>query len=151
MKTLFIDMDEVICSFEQGVRLLKPDIIWNQENVNKVCLKHPRLFLELPKITGAKESLDVLSHYFDIYFASVPMWIVPESYMDKRLFLEDMFGDWVKHKLILTHNKGVLKGDFIVDDRTVHGVDQFQGKHIHFGTKEFPNWETVTNYLLKNK
>lgn len=29
--------------------------------------------------------------------------------------------------LILAHNKGLLKGDYLVDDRIQNGVDTFEG------------------------
>jgi hypothetical protein len=41
----------------------------------------------------------------------------------------------------------LLRGDFIVDDRTRRGVDRFEGEHVHFGTERFPNWATVLEYL----
>jgi 5'-nucleotidase len=34
-----------------------------------------------------------------------------------------------------------------VDDRTRHGVDKFQGMHIHFGTPDWPDWQPVLAYL----
>jgi hypothetical protein len=50
-------------------------------------------------------------------------------------------------RLILTHHKNLNKGDFIIDDRIHRGVDKFEGKHIHFGTAEFPDWKSVVEYL----
>ncbi len=57
-------------------------------------------------------------------------------------------GDLAYKKLILSHNKGLLKGDFLIDDRTVNGVSEFEGEHIHFGSENFPNWESVIKYML---
>lgn len=148
MKTLYVDMDGVICCFESGIRALEPDVEWTGENIDRICESNPRIFLSLPEIKGSTEALNFLKNHFDVYFASTPMWNVPHSWMDKRIYLFDRF-PWAEKKLILTHNKGLLRGDFIIDDRTVHGVDSFQGKHIHFGTNMFPNWETVINYLMK--
>jgi len=30
-------------------------------------------------------------------------------------------------------------------------VDKFGGEHIHFGTERFPDWKSVTEYLLKKE
>lgn len=144
---LYCDMDGVICCFETGVKAYEPKMKWEREDVDRVCEANPRLFLTLPEIEGAKQALNKLNEKFDIYFLSTPMWNIPESYMDKRIYIESMF-PWAEKKLILTHNKGLLKGNFIIDDRTVNGVDKFQGYHIHYGTEKFPNWETITNFLL---
>jgi hypothetical protein len=34
-----------------------------------------------------------------------------------------------------------------VDDRKKNGVDRFAEEHIHFGTEDYPDWKTVTEYL----
>ena len=38
-------------------------------------------------------------------------------------------------------------GDYLIDDRLKRGADSFAGEHIHFGTKEFPDWASVMIYL----
>ena len=38
-------------------------------------------------------------------------------------------------------------GDYIIDDRTAGGVDNFVGEHIHFGTEKYPDWDAVMRYL----
>lgn len=146
--TLFVDMDGVICCFDTGVRAIEPDMIWDDENVNRVCEANPRVFSTLPAIDGAKEALDILKDHFNIYFASTPMWNVTESWMDKHGYIKKNF-PWAEKRLILTHNKGLLTGDYIIDDRTVNGIAEFKGEHIHFGTTAFPNWDSVVNYLMK--
>tara|TARA_B100000768_G_C10943638_1_gene234739 strand:- start:124 stop:267 length:144 start_codon:yes stop_codon:yes gene_type:complete len=43
-----------------------------------------------------------------------------------------------------------LIGDYLIDDNPCNGASEFQGKWIHFGSKYFPDWKTVLEYL-KNK
>ena len=57
-------------------------------------------------------------------------------------------GDVAHKRLILSHHKNLNVGDFLVDDRTANGASSFQGKHIHFGSNEFPDWESVCKFLL---
>jgi len=40
-------------------------------------------------------------------------------------------------------------GDYLIDDRTANGVDEFKGEHVHFGTAAFPDWDSVVSYLVK--
>jgi 5'-nucleotidase len=68
--------------------------------------------------------------------------------MEKRLWVEKYLDENVKQKLTLTHNKHLFKGDIIIDDTTSHGVDKFEGEHIHFGQSQFPDWNSVLNHLL---
>jgi 5'-nucleotidase len=53
----------------------------------------------------------------------------------------------VRKKLILSHHKNLLIGDYLIDDRRFNGASEFRGKWIHFGSKAFPNWSSVLNYL----
>ncbi len=75
------------------------------------------------------------------------MWKVPESYMDKRIWIKDHFGDDFNKRLTLTHRKELSIGDFLIDDRLKNGAEKFTGKHIHFGTELFPNWYSVLKYF----
>jgi 5'(3')-deoxyribonucleotidase len=75
------------------------------------------------------------------------MWDIPESYSDKRLWLEKYYGDLAKKRLILTNRKDLAIGDFLVDDRLKNGSEKFKGKFIHFGTGAFPDWKAVSSFL----
>jgi 5'-nucleotidase len=57
-------------------------------------------------------------------------------------------GEVAYKRLILSHHKHLNKGDYIIDDRTKNGVEHFEGEHIHFGTEQFPDWDSVCGYLL---
>ncbi len=50
-------------------------------------------------------------------------------------------------RLILTHNKNLNNGDYLIDDRLKNGADKFKGEHIHFGKDEFLGWEEVVEYF----
>jgi 5'(3')-deoxyribonucleotidase len=57
-------------------------------------------------------------------------------------------GEAAKKRLILSHNKHLNIGDYLIDDRTANGAGKFTGMHIHFGTERFPDWDSVVSYLL---
>jgi 5'(3')-deoxyribonucleotidase len=63
------------------------------------------------------------------------------------MWVETHLGKSANKKLILCHNKGLVKGDFLIDDRIANGVADFEGEHIHFGTEQFSGWEDVLDYL----
>ena len=75
------------------------------------------------------------------------MWSVPNSFIGKRIWIENHFGDKAKKRLILTHRKDLNIGDYLVDDRLKNGAAEFTGTHIHFGTNEFPDWKITYEYL----
>jgi len=148
---LYVDMDGVIADFNNAIKKINADVKtdWTMiEAVEKVCQENPNLFLTLDLIPGAHDSIMKLNDHFDIYFLSTPMWSLPTSFTDKRLWIEKHFGHKFERRLILTHRKDLNHGQFLVDDSKRHGVDNFNGIHIHFGQQPFPTWKEVEEYLM---
>lgn len=153
---LYLDMDGVVADFEKGIVDLAPELADFRNypdqaelsiKIDETCYANPDIYHNLPPMLGAVEAVKALSKSFDIYFLSTAMWTLPESFTGKRLWIEEHFGELGRKRLILTHRKDLLKGDFLVDDRTHNGAGEFEGEHIHFGTDRFPNWEVTTKYL----
>ncbi len=99
---------------------------------------------------GAIEAYTELAGLFDTYILSTAPWNNPSAWSDKLIWVKKHLGDVAYKRLILTHHKNLNRGDYLVDDRTKNGVDQFVGKHIHFGTKDYPDWKSVVEYLRLN-
>jgi 5'(3')-deoxyribonucleotidase len=153
---LYYDMDGVVFDFRKRIIELCPDIVFNddvdereQESdlVTKTCIANPTIFHDLEPIPGAIEAIKELSEFYDTHFLSTPLYELPDSYTGKRLSLEKHVGDLAKKKLTLTHNKQLSIGAYLIDDRKKHGAGKFTGKHIHFGTKDFPDWPSVVAFL----
>mgnify|MGYP000727928084 FL=1 len=53
----------------------------------------------------------------------------------------------VRKRLILSHHKHLLIGDYLIDDRRFNGASEFKGEWLHFGSENFRNWNAVLNYL----
>jgi 5'-nucleotidase len=133
-KIIYIDLDGVVADYDKDTR--------RDEN-GHVC---EGFYENLELVEGSVEALTELSKYYELYFLSTPSWSNPRCWMEKRIWVEKHFGDLMEKRLILAHNKGLLKGDYLIDDRIVNGVDEFEGEHIHFGTG-FPNWKSILKYL----
>jgi 5'(3')-deoxyribonucleotidase len=156
-KTVYLEIDGVVADFDARLRQFHPELkSLNKEDqkqlVDKTYEENPRIFSQLDPVKGAVASVNALLKMpeVDLYFLSDTMWDVPEGYTDRRLWLEKHFGSAVRKRLIITERKGLKHGDFLVEVVTRQGVEGFQGEHIHFGTREFPNW-TITLEYLKNK
>ena len=107
----------------------------------------PGIFGLMQPMPGAVEAYRELSEIFDTYIASTAPWNNVQAWTEKRIWVEAYLGEPAQKRRILTHHKNLLRGDFIVDDRTRRGVDRFEGEHVHFGTERFPDWETVLEHL----
>ena len=153
-KILYIDMDGVVANFEKAISHHYPD--WNTLSeemkasvTDPVCGNIPHFFLDLEPIDGSIESIQKLSGIYDTYFLSAAMWNVPQSYTEKRLWIEKHFGNAFRKRLILTHRKDLNMGHYLIDDRNSHGAVDFKGMHILFGSIEFPDWKTTEEFLIK--
>ena len=152
-------MDGVVADFEQSVLNICPELntvaIYRNSKkrdakIDQICATEPSFFHNLLPMEGAIEAVKQLFLLYDLYFLSSPMWGVPESYSGKRIWIETHFGVLAKKRLILSHRKDLHIGDFLVDDRTRNGAGEFQGFHLHFGTKAFPDWEATLAFLIEN-
>ena len=145
MKTLYIDMDNVLVDFKSVIKSIPADILQkydgNPDNV-------PGIFSNLQPMPGAIEAFAKLAQKYDVYILSTAPWNNPSAWTDKVLWVQKYLGEVAYKRLILSHHKNLCKGDYIIDDRTLHGVDIFDGEHIHFGTERFPDWDSVLEYLL---
>ena len=136
-KILYFDLDGVLADYD------KAKAVTSEED-----RRIPGFFEGLEPIEGGLDAFKRLSEVYDCYFLSTAPWSNTNAPSEKRVWVEKHLGDLAFKKLILTHNKGLLKGDYLIDDRIANGVEDFAGEHIHFGTEKFPNWESVLNYLL---
>lgn len=157
-KILYIDMDGVIADFDGAIKKynphlhtsdIYPDYEERSKEVYKICGENPNIFLELNTLPYSRMYVEALFEIYDVYFLSTPMWQVPQSYTDKRIWLRKSFGFKTEHKLILTSRKDLNIGDYLIDDRLKNGAGEFTGKHIHFGNEEFPDWHAVFKFLVK--
>ena len=143
-KTLYIDMDNVLVDFQSGIDRLSLQFQTEFENrLDEV----PGIFGLMKPIPGAIEAYKQLSLKFDTYILSTAPWENHSAWHDKLIWVKKNLGDIAYKRLILSHHKNLLRGDFLVDDRPNNGTAEFEGKWIHFGNKEFPNWKVVEKYL----
>jgi 5'(3')-deoxyribonucleotidase len=147
MKLLYIDLDGVVADF---VSAMNAHPLRNELPFNKDPDTIPGLFRSLKPIESAISSVEKLLHSekYEVYFLSTAPWNNPSAWTDKRLWLAEQFGDIINRRLILTHRKDLVKGDILIDDRPNNGTKDFEGELIKFGSDEYPNWDSVINYLL---
>jgi 5'-nucleotidase len=147
-KVLYVDMDGVIVDFDLAFEQTPAEIRREYEGHPDDI---PGIFGRMDPVPGALEAYRELSQLFDTYILSTAPWGNPSGWSDKLLWVKQHLGgdrdDVAYKRLILTHHKDLLRGDFLIDDRTKWGADQFVGEHILFGSARFPGWPAVVRYL----
>jgi 5'-nucleotidase len=138
---VYIDMDDVLCDYTTAFNNAieeTPGIAFPQSQYG--------FYANLAPITGAIESVQKLinSEKFDPYILTAPSTRNPFSYTEKRVWIEKYFGIEFTEKLILSPNKGLLKGDILIDDLiSGRGQESFEGNIMQFGSADYPDWKTV--------
>ena len=157
-KILYIDMDGVLVNLGDEITRwfaahphLKDKFKNNPDHITGL--------FRFPKPNkGALSAIKKLydSGKYDMFISTSSPWGNPEALTDKRYWLEYYFGEMFHKKLITTHRKDLLIGDYLIDDRLKNGAGEFKGKLLRFGydwennnsPNEYPDWNSVLNYLL---
>ena len=146
---IYVDMDGVLADFERAKNDLDELHLYAYDGRADLI---PNFFKDLPLISGAKEAMKVLDEHFDVYILSTPPWGNPDAWGHKRLWIEKHF-PYLWKKVILSHNKGLMKGEYLIDDSDYRGQKDFvnskgEKAHIHFGQPGLENWEKVMDYIM---
>lgn len=166
-KTLFIDMDNVLVDFKSGIKRLDEQtrMTYDEHIDSKTGITYkmhfddvPGIFALMDPMPGAIEAVRKLQERFELYILSTAPWNNPTAWSDKLEWVKRYFGgekgDVFYKRLILSHHKELClcHGDYLIDDRDdKNGTEKYKdvGKLIHFGTCEFPNWDAVVEYLMR--
>jgi hypothetical protein len=103
---VYIDMDGVLCDFDKRAKELEE----NEGIKGHRLFKHPSAYKDLEPIDGAIDAWHALQEKYETYILSTPPWSNPDAWSEKRKWVEQFFGKSANKKLILCHNKGLVKG-----------------------------------------
>lgn len=145
-KRVYFDMDNVIVDFKSA--LDKVDEATKKEYEGHMD-DIPGLFGLMEPIPGAIEALNRINAHYDCYILSTAPWKNPSAWADKVQWVTTHLGDLFEKRLIISHHKELLRGEYLVDDRPNNGASEFRGKWIQFRSPEFPDWAAVEDYLCR--
>ena len=144
-KILYVDMDDVLVDFQSGIDKTNEDVCAEYaDRLDEV----PGIFSLMKPLLGAVDAYKQLVVEFDTYILSTSPWENPSAWSDKLIWVKEYLGEDARKRLILTHNKDLNIGHFLVDDRLKNGADKFKGELLHSGTEKFPDWNAVLDYLI---
>lgn len=138
-------MDNVLVNFQSGINQLSADIQKEYENrLDEV----PGIFSLMEPVNGAIYIVEKQAKIYDIYILSTAPWDNPSAWSDKLMWIKEYLPEIAYKRLILSHNKNLNAGDYLIDDRTKNGAGEFQGELLHFLTDEYPDWDHVFDHLV---
>lgn len=153
-KVIYVDMDDVLADYYKAAASPYDGKVMEERMFD------PLFFYNLDPVVGAKAGIfDLIKLGFDVWVLTQPFTLLPESYMEKAQWIQLHFPQ-LTNKLILTQNKGLHIGDFLIDDNEKKWKDKFEangGKFIHFnyggynlGNHRKPTdevWKDVVDYF----
>ena len=144
-KSIYFDMDGVLVDFQTGIDKL--DEATKEQYKGKLD-EVPGIFSLMEPIPGAAEVVRLLARNYDVFILTTSPWNNPTAASDKVEWVKKYLDDVFHKRVIITHRKDLLDGDYLIDDRGKNGTSEFKGEWIHFGSERFPDWESVLKYLL---
>ena len=152
MALIYVDMDNVIVDFKSALR--KRNIDENMENADEI----QDIFSEMDPMPGAIEGYNKLVEMgHDVYILSTAPWENPSAWSDKLLWVKKYLGIVAYKRLILSHNKNLNSGDYLIDDRVANGAGKWGKKLLRFGFDEngkpfdYPNWDSIIKFFRSFK
>lgn len=147
-KIMYLDMDGVLVDIFKAC-----ETKYGKESVSKIgdlLDEDPELFFEAEPMPGAIEAYNKLIEVFDVYLLTSSPWKSMGATEAKQRWVMKYLGASADKRIIVSHNKNLMIGDYLIDDRTANGAGEFKGELIHFGTEKYPDWNSVLNYLNIN-
>ena len=140
-KRIYVDLDGVLCDYWKRFYELQNTYIRLPQTTYG-------FYTSLEPIKDSIETFNWLFENFDVWILTRPSYQNPMCYTEKRVWVEKYFGLEVAKKLIICWDKGLLKGDFLIDD-TINVESKldlqtkFEGEFVHFGSEQMPDWKAV--------
>lgn len=135
---ILVDMDEVVANwngmFETRLKSMLPHIEYiphhqitsfyaeasyppEHRNDIMIMMNSPGFYRELEPIEGAIDGVKELAKRYDVMFCSAPLLSHETCASEKLAWIGEHFGlDWT-HRLILTSDKTMVRGDILIDDK----------------------------------
>ena len=145
-KIVYFDMDNVLVNFQSGIDAIPIEV---QKEYEGQLDNVPGIFSIMKPNSEMVDLFNKLSDdaRYDVYILSTSPWDNPTAASDKVEWVKKYLPKAYK-RVILSHNKHLNAGDYLIDDRTANGAGQFGGELIQYGTEKFPTVKSIENYLL---
>lgn len=139
-KIVYIDMDGVLCDFMTPF------------NENRHNLEYPQseigFFKNLKPIEGAIYAVNKLKQYYNVYILTRPSIHNLHCYTEKAEWIKTYLGFDMLEKTIISPDKSLLIGDYLIDDTDNANQKEFCGKWLHFNSDSFKDWQSILDYLI---
>ena len=107
-------MDNVLVDFKSGIDAISQE---ERDEYKDDLDDVPGIFSKMKPVDDAIEAYNKLTKHFDVYILSTAPWNNSSAWTDKLLWVQKYLGKQAYKRLILSHNKNLNIGDYLIDDR----------------------------------
>ena len=139
---IFIDMDGVIVDFDA----YKIESSMSGDEIKQL----QGAYLQMKPLEGALEAVrSLIGMGYEVWLATKPPTGVPYAYADKVAWVLQYLPE-LKRRIVITHDKSLLLGDFLIDDRPHKAnASKFTGKLLVF--QEGQKWPELLEFFRSVK
>lgn len=98
-------------------------------------------------LPSALKGYRYLLEYYNIYLVADAPTNSPQYAADMQSWVKDNIGVPAYNRLILTNQKNLLYGDYLIDAHEDNGATEFMSTRLHFGDETFKTWDDVIEYF----
>ncbi|NER10023.1 5'(3')-deoxyribonucleotidase [Muriicola jejuensis] len=146
-KIIYVNIDGILAELESKMFQQIKSIVHNHNYEFRSAM-----YEMVPPAEGGVQAVESLLNIeeFNVYFISTPIWGDTDAWSEKKEWLCQLFKlKKVRGRLILSHQKHLLRGDYLIDQSWQYGSKNFQGEWIQIGVDpQFPRWKEVMKYLM---
>ncbi len=145
-KIVYFDMDNVLVNFQSGIDATPIEV---QKEYEGQLDNVPGIFSMMKPNSEMVDLFNKMSDdvRYDVYILSTSPWDNPTAASDKVEWVKKYLPKAYK-RVILSHNKHLNIGDYLIDDRTANGAGEFGGELIQYMSDKFPTVKSIENYLI---
>ena len=143
-KIIFLDLDDTLSDFTGS------EVFYGKFDVSHMFV--PGFFLKLKPIEGSLMAVrQIIRMGYDVHILSQPVAESAHSYSEKIQWIGLWFPELI-NKVHLTQDKGLFKGDYLIDDNPTKWKAPFEangGKFINFeySKDHHSNWKDIVEFL----
>ena len=138
-KTVYVDLDNTLADYLG---------MCDEMHIGPAEAKHTvGFFRKLRPMPGAVEAYEKLNEHFNVYILSTGPWSNPHSLCEKVEWVKEHLPSAYKN-IIFSHHKDLNRGDYLIDDSEKNGAKEFAGIHIKIHSPEFPDWNSVIQFIF---